>query len=624
MKKIKRFAYAGAAILLSAGFAACSSEDEMAQEVAQRGAVKTEFNLNIPQKMATRMTDVTTQDGKPFRGMTGIQLLPFNDATVTSTSVRNAPNIEKVSNVDIATNGLDKVSNKAKLYKDVEVLIGTKGFLFYGYAIDQEASGTNVDNVDYTATEINGALTANAALTTQTNTPSAFEFTLSPIFSTGSTGKAETVVAYLNSIAQTEGWSASTNTGLKKLYNDFITLKAGSSRNVRAIVQKLYDLLKDNTDAVSTAIVANITSGTYVTLADNVISLKDNIAGYPADIHLPDGGAIIAWKDATTGFEVKTDVAHLGTTGKENVASLSSYAYPPSLYYTVNTPIYADRVSHETDYENETTWASLLAKYTANNTTTNKQEVEAETRSIALINEIQYGVGRLDLKVAATKANLEDNRSAIVGDDGKPQSNVNMTVGTTNFQVTGILIGGQYPSVDWEFLPKYNANTLTVYDKHFPTAAYMTQTTNPAVINRTLVLETPANENVKFAVEFLNNGDDFYGVDGWVMKGTKFYLIGEIDLSADNISKNKYVRDHHARKLNAGRTAFDTSDATFTTSDDIAQVFVQDYYTILQANVSSLQHAYNTVPDLRLPKLELGLSVNLTWQAANTYSVTLE
>ncbi len=622
MKKIKRFAYAGAAILLSAGFAACSSEDEMVQENTQRGAVKTEFNLNIAQKMATRMTDFTTQDGDEpdFRGITGVQLLPFNDATVTSSSTRNAPNIVKVSGVDITT--LDKVDSKAKLYKDVEVLIGTKGFLFYGYAIDQEASGTNVDNVAYTATEINGALTADPALTNQSSAPSAFEFKLSPIFSTGSTGKAETVVAYLNSIAKTEGWVDSKNTGLMKLYNDFITLKAGSSRNVRAFVQKLYDLLKTNTDALSVAIVENITSGTYVTVTDGVITLKDNIAGYPADIHLPDGGAIIAWKDASTGFEVKTDVAHLGT----NVASLSSYAYPPSLYYTVNTPIYADRVSHETDYTNEITWAGLLAKYTAN-TTTNKQEVEAETRSIALINEIQYGVGRLDLKVAATQATLQDNRSAIVGDDGKPQTNQNMSVateGNNNFQVTGILIGGQYPSVDWEFLPKYNANTLTVYDKHFPTAAYMTQTTNPAVINRTLVLETPANENVKFAVEFLNNGDDFYGVDGWVMKGTKFYLIGEIDLSADNISKNKYVRDHHARQLNASRNAFDTTDATFTTDDYIAQVFVQDYYTILQANVSSLQHAYNTVPDLRLPKLELGLSVNLEWQAANTYNVTLE
>jgi hypothetical protein len=67
-----------------------------------------------------------------------------------------------------------------------------------------------------------------------------------------------------------------------------------------------------------------------------------------------------------------------------------------------------------------------------------------------------------------------------------------------------------------------------------------------------------------------------------------------------------------------------TGDGKNVKSGSLTQVFKQDYYTTIEATVSNLKKAYNVVPDLRLPQLELGLSVNLTWQAANTYSVTLE
>ena len=110
------------------------------------------------------------------------------------------------------------------------------------------------------------------------------------------------------------------------------------------------------------------------------------------------------------------------------------------------------------------------------------------------------------------------------------------------------------------------------------------------------MLETAyTEETVNFAVEFLNNsGKDFVGKDGIIPNGCKFYLIGQLDIN----------------KLSAENKIID-------------QIFKQDYVTEVIAKVGSLRNAYNVIPDLRAPKLELGLSVDLTWQQANTYEVDL-
>lgn len=45
------------------------------------------------------------------------------------------------------------------------------------------------------------------------------------------------------------------------------------------------------------------------------------------------------------------------------------------------------------------------------------------------------------------------------------------------------------------------------------------------------------------------------------------------------------------------------------------KVFFQDHATKLSLTIDedALENAYNVVPDLRSPKLEFGLSVNLEW-----------
>jgi hypothetical protein len=37
----------------------------------------------------------------------------------------------------------------------------------------------------------------------------------------------------------------------------------------------------------------------------------------------------------------------------------------------------------------------------------------------------------------------------------------------------------------------------------------------------------------------------------------------------------------------------------------------------------NLKNAFNTIPDLKAPQLEIGLSVDLSWSAGHTYNVNL-
>ena len=51
---------------------------------------------------------------------------------------------------------------------------------------------------------------------------------------------------------------------------------------------------------------------------------------------------------------------------------------------------------------------------------------------------------------------------------------------------------------------------------------------------------------------------------------------------------------------------------------------MQDYTTVANLTIKSLKNAYSTVPDLRSIQLNLGLSVDLTWQSGLTFNVDIE
>ena len=121
----------------------------------------------------------------------------------------------------------------------------------------------------------------------------------------------------------------------------------------------------------------------------------------------------------------------------------------------------------------------------------------------------------------------------------------------------------------------------------------MKATASASATNHTLVLEN-GTENVRVAVEMVNTtGKDFYGAGNQLIKaGAKFYVVAELV----------------------------AAQATVTSG----HVFKQDYTTTANLTLTNLKTAYNTIPDLRTPKLELGFSVDLSWKEGHTYDVNFQ
>lgn len=598
--------------LLAMALAACSSDDEVTSEELTRGVVKTEFNISVPPQAGTRQSDAVTQSAgnlAAFHGMQNVTMIPFaTNGEIVSTDIRLGNNLTLITTgavPAIQTNNtiasLNTNGTNSQYYKDVEVPIGTRSFLFYGVATDATATSPA------TTQEVNGALTITGA---EGNTPASITVDLVPIVTAETTdAMATALVDYLTAIANAKDatdtnadWSLATNM-YNPLRNAFLNLNgttaspmAGSSADLQALVQDLYTKLSDASNATATAIKTAIltkasadTNG-KLTFDNTLGDTSDPTACYPSKIYLPDGAAVILWNTTSNAFEVVTAAQNFGV----NVAQLTKYVYPASLYYRANSQISIDdENTHAADYTAATTTSwdnmtggaydtnSLLGKYP-----THQGVVTVNTKSIAMEEQVQYAVGRLDVKVKAAAATLADGEDASIA------------LGTENFPITGVIIGGQ-KQVDFEFKPVASAAEYTIYDNQMATTSYLLTSTltddNLPVVNRTLVLETAeANDAVvKFAVEFQNNsGEAFVGKDGVIPNGCKFYLLGELDMS----------------KL---------------TNPAVSSIFKQDYVTTVIATVQNLKNAYNIIPDLRAPKLELGLSVNLEWQAGNVFTTEM-
>lgn len=623
----KNFVYAIlSAIALSgaAGFAGCSSSDEIIDNPNVVGqAVKTQFTISLPQNVvnSTRQSAATVQAAQAtasFRGFQDMVLIPYasvssNDVSgnrLTATSIVLTPTGGGTANTlpsytaaDTDHPTLDGTNNNnSYVYSDVVIPLGTSGFLFYGKAID-----TGTDKF------VNGALTATPA--GLTGEKAGFGFALNVI--KDGDGKATALLNYIKSIAAAAPASGAAwytavtdggNAGLLGLYNNFITMKAGSSTSVQAALEDLYESLMNNTDAASQAVcTAILASASYDGTKDENkrLTLDDAVAGYPADIYLPDGAVGLSWSTATPAVPSWSSDNSAWSTATPAPATdyekkdLDKYVYPASLYYRADSPILVSNSKQSDNYTGKSGWNNILTLYT------NGSSVSPSTQSVALVEQIEYAVAQLQSKITFAQADLKDRTGDVV-----------TLGGTSTFKVTGILIGGQ-KNVDWQFLPT-GSDIYTIYDKDIPATGganvlTMTTETTPApteVLNYTLALENAEDETVYVAIELENNAKDFIGKDGLVAKGTKFYLVGKLD----------------------------PTDTTIATTKNINQVFKQDYVTTANFTIGAntvadttdptiypkgLGAAYNVIPDLRTPKMELGLSVDLTWQAGNTFTVNL-
>ena len=189
------------------------------------------------------------------------------------------------------------------------------------------------------------------------------------------------------------------------------------------------------------------------------------------------------------------------------------------------------------------------------------------------------------------------------------------------FTLTGVLIGGQYKQLGWNFIAKSEETTnsdFIIYDNSIANNGAIPTTIGNE--NYTLVFDNyttgASQKDVLVALEFQNgNEKDFYGKEGIVTKGSKFYLVGKLELSKD--SENPSTVDWP--------TYYAIPPYTSGATTEKARVFIQDYLTkaTFKIGATSLQKAYNTVPDLRASQTSLGLSVDLNWRPGLNFNVDL-
>lgn len=610
MKKFRFFSFASAMLLASAaGMVSCSSDSiEPTGGPGVTGqVVKTQFAINIPYggnsstsqaKKVTRMTDeMTQQSGKPFRGISDIVLLTFNDDPETAGTI----NADKPISIGTDGNAYSQDTYR-RLYRDIEIPVGTSHMIFYG-----RASRTTENNFQ------EGKITDKGEKKTLANISHELTAISSEAnFATDVDAKA--IIAALNNIANAKvtddgtdyTWANIGNVSplptwltahekefLKTRYNKFTALKAGSKTSVVAFINNLKTALAGET-TTGEPIPADkkLTKEIYnqcVAALTKINSLNE----FPRNLNLPDGVATLSW--TTEGFAYNTP--ENVTIGTGNSINYQKICYPAELSYFVNTTtMVSDKdMSNLNDFPTYNDWTNPNgANWEGKNFSENA--VVNTTKTVGLKDPVQYSVAVLKSTVRCDAATLEDNAKQA----GSFDENQQISVPSDGFKVTGILIGGQPASVDWKYEPA-TAETFanTIYDKEMNAPMYAKNETSASNANYTLVFDNKKSDTqspVYVTIELENNsGQAFYGKDGIIQKDTKFYLVGQLNPNKEGLPKPTGVN----------------------------RVFMQDYVTTANFKITDLKSAYNCIPDLRTSGINVGLAVDLSWKTGITFDVDI-
>ena len=480
-------------LLLSMIMISCCTSDDMTEqsnEATQPEAIQVDLLVSTGRSPLMTNPPLTRNSGAPeFEGMNMMVAIPYhtNGAAVTAS---DNPLINLVgANEGNKTKEHETETGKYNTYyvERRHLMTGTDRMLVYGKAKPAH------EDESYDP-KVHGQLSPLPTIRKKT---ADIQFSLTSIReSTEASSDAKALATYMTDIANTTGWSTTDDPTLKSYYLDFIRmgsegagLMSGAAANIEAFVAALKALLTGRTDAVSTAIVANI-DGTNISTNT-----------YPRSLDLPDGAAVIRW----TGnkFEVRTT-----TTTLDNINGINRYTYPAELMFFADSPIRtsANEVTKTTYQNNTKTWDAFLNTYYNGPT-----YVSTDTKAVAVENPIQYGVGRLDITLTGMSATLSDAKNEVV-------TNADME----HLPLTGVIIGGQH-TVGFNMKPQGEQTDVDgrfIYD------------TNIIGGNKTstLVLQSYDNEKVPVILEFENNTEHaFTGKDGTVYSGARFYLIGMMD-----------------------------------------------------------------------------------------------
>lgn len=525
-------------VLLVQALSSCSLIDE--PETIGDGSVKASLALNISTvRSTTRMADNVTQ-------VNSARVIPKEDLKLFPFAVQGV-----IGEGETALSGMEyemiKVDNKNHYldYETVNIPTGTASFLCYAKAKPVEGKF------------VNGFISATG-LDSETPNTSTISFVPEVIHNSVAVSDNATAIAtYLTNIANVIK-DAGNNDFFFKFINEG-RLVACSSTNVPKLA------------AWATTNGADLTR---LTAPSN---------NYPSDIHLPDGAAVVKWNKTEGKFEPQPV-----TTTEANINSLNRFIYPAELWYYANSRIKTDMAAHKDDY-NYTNWNDVLATYKTDNGV-----MDASVHSVAIKDPLRYAVGCLQVGLVVSES-LSD------ADAETPTTFKFSELPSGTFPLTAVFVSGQYQQ-KFNFTPNTSVDGYEkiIYDPEITDVSMKSCTSptpNTATASKfvnTLVFQTQDGVDVRFALEFENNsGTDFQGADGRIFDGTKFYLVGTIDVTGGQ------VEDYRNR------------------------AFTKNYITQGTVRISSLKQAYPYLPDLLDPRLEIAVKLVPDWKQSTTTNVPL-
>ena len=660
---------------------------------ASTGLVKSQFVLNIASnaKTNTRSGGTTVQaDGNNFRGIDNTLLFAFKtsgkgfvDGTFAGAAAANRYDLGTVA----AANSLDNDGSNSHRILELSMPTGTDAMLFYGKAIksstdkDEEVGkvtysipastatgfsfalnnrvGDNSDKYEHAA-QILAAIMTKIVNVSGTYTVVKANYPSWP----GSNGDVLTSTwKDLNPTTQGRTLSPLEEI-LHKAFTTLTTygtneLRGGSAHAIHTTVKDLYsvtikvanatptspyeELAKHLAQQINTQITNYFTSSETEAVtgfkgADGIKSamgtswdddwndvVSAEISNFPiTTFNIPEGAAQLDYTASTNTFAHK----HPGTglLDKATTTQPTAYTFPAELMYYCNSGVRTSNTekTSSSGYPNGVANWDDNSKWDSDWTGTS---VTSATRATAMTKNVNYGVAMLKTTVQIKEGitALEDNRAAL----NPGEANKEFAPANINFTWTGVIIGGQPESVDWQFLPPTTSTfDKLVYDNQVAGLVAGTAVPNTAgsasAPNYTILFDnwiTGATQNkVRVALQFVNNGDDFWGRDNLVRKGQTFYLVAELDPTGKEIPAANWDTYYQVPPLDASGVSTKTT-----------RIFVQDYMTTVNfkfvadgsAHTSSLQNAYVTIPDLRSSQLSFGLSVDLDWRQGLTFDADL-
>ena len=458
------------------------------------------------------------------------------------------------------------------------------------------------------------------------------------------------------------GSSAAVKSMMKSLY-DVLSKTAGATplnkedANVVRLANKAIDNLNmfftdswsyKNVSVIKSAV---IQAGLKTDEAWNSsFSGATDLNGYPyTTFGIPEGAAQLAFNPTDDTFYYTNPNKALVTPNR--TFDPRKYVYPPELAYYVNSPLYVTAKSDlsVSDYPNGTTpWntrSGETSKWVAGGWTIGK--VSSNTRGVAIRDNINYGVALLETKVgftaAAISVGLDDNQHNMTGDTDRT-----IPVEDAHFELRGILIGGVHPRYNWQFIPRalteaeqeatiastgnnqYGVFDGVIYDDAIPASAIPTSGTSEP--NYTLVYDNydytkdddVTQNDVYIALEFVNNGDAFWGRENLIPAGGVFYLGAKLSAAPKKLEEGhtnedqtiSWPTDHQIPPI------YETGDNRGE-SKQIPRVFIQDFLTKATFKIGreSLKQAYYAIPDLASSQMSFGLSVDLSWESGYEYEI---